>query len=145
MRRYPHPYIHVTLTQSWQSCACIKFLTHHTDVLINGEDSLICSRFMEFWRHQLLHAQHNSVLATNSYGSTAYIGQQTMWRPRTSHHEISSSFQLNTYLLFSTAFMAYSIWNTRPSGENWAAERSYWGTKEKVHVRPKLLHQRDVP
>ena len=29
------------------------------------------------------------------------------------------------HLLFSTALLAYSIWNTLPSGENWAAERSY--------------------
>jgi len=30
-----------------------------------------------------------------------------------------------SYPLFSTAFWAYSTWNTRPSGENWDAERSY--------------------
>jgi len=31
-----------------------------------------------------------------------------------------------TYPLFSTAFCAYSTWNTRPSGENWAADKSYY-------------------
>jgi hypothetical protein len=30
-----------------------------------------------------------------------------------------------TYLLFSTAFMAYSTWNTLPSGEKVEADKSY--------------------
>ena len=30
-----------------------------------------------------------------------------------------------TYPLFSTAFEAYSTWNTRPSGENCETDRSY--------------------
>lgn len=29
------------------------------------------------------------------------------------------------YPLFSTALKAYSTWNTRPSGENWEADKSY--------------------
>lgn len=38
------------------------------------------------------------------------------------------SFPLSPIIvpLFSTAFIAYSTWKTRPSGENWDAERSYW-------------------
>lgn len=38
------------------------------------------------------------------------------------------------YLLFSTAFMAYSTWNTRPSGENVEADKSYW-IKETQNTR----------
>ena len=30
-----------------------------------------------------------------------------------------------THPLFSTAFSAYSTWNTRPSGENCEADKSY--------------------
>lgn len=38
----------------------------------------------------------------------------------------SFPFKAITVPLFSTAFTAYSTWKTRPSGENWEAERSYW-------------------
>ena len=34
-----------------------------------------------------------------------------------------------TYPLFSTAFCAYSTWNTLPSGEKCEADKSYWKPK----------------
>jgi hypothetical protein len=51
-------------------------MAYHSDVLVDGEDSLIGSRFMKFRCYQLLHSKHHPVFTSDGYGSAAYICTQ---------------------------------------------------------------------
>ena len=48
-------------------------LAYHSNVLVDGESSLIGSRFMKFRRYQLLHSKHYSIFTTNGYGSATQL------------------------------------------------------------------------
>jgi len=99
---------------------------YHAHVSVDVEDALVGALLVEFGQNQLLHPEDNTVSAADSDGRATHTHThthtQSVMPPGAPG---GSSFFISSHLLFSTAFMAYSTWNTRPSGEKVEADRSY--------------------
>lgn len=85
---------------------------------VNVKDALIRALLVEFGQDQFLHPEHHAVLAADPDGCAADkafkangVVLDTSSKPgrlEEKIHSLTSDKQMETHLLFSTAFMAYS-------------------------------------
>lgn len=116
-------------------CVWKRESVYHAHVSVDVEDAFVGSLLIQFGQHQLLHAKHHSVLAADGHCRAVCTHIHTQLRLAAESLGCDSSCDpLATYLLFSTAFMAYSTWKTRPSGEKVEADRSYCGKHKHTHI-----------
>lgn len=124
---------------SLRGTACLCF--YHAHVSVDVEDAFVGALLIQFGQHKLLHTKHNAIFTANRNGRAAHKHTHT-------HSELQSAAVVplgdsllidhmtpfTAHLLFSTAFMAYSTWNTLPSGEKVEADRSYCRTRTHKHI-----------
>lgn len=88
--------------------------THHANMTVDVEDTLVGAVFIQFRQHQLLYTEHDSIFAADPNSCAAgtrrrrekAINVLHIYLIETENRKDSTSN--STYLLFSTAFMAYS-------------------------------------